>query len=116
VVYFGHNRLAIGRVVVNSGISFGWLNSTGQWLTIGLMVGIMYFLIIQKNSGGWLWIMIGGAANLIDRVRFGGVRDYWYLGGGWYNNINDWIITLGVIWLLIDLWKQQSKLSTKKQV
>jgi lipoprotein signal peptidase len=45
-------------------------------------------------------ILAGGGVNLIDRLRFGYVRDYW-IWKWFYNNIADWVIGLGVVWMLI---------------
>ena len=94
-------------MVKNYGISFGM---NGSVLVILSIIFILLFLVlaIKKGRGYWL-IFIGGFLNLIDRMVFGYVRDYWnFLGIGLYNNINDWIIGLGVLICLFDiLWKKQ---------
>jgi lipoprotein signal peptidase len=59
---------------------------------------------------GCIFIFIGGFLNLFERIIFGYVRDYWnFLGVGLYNNINDWIIGVGVLICLIDLLWKKSK-------
>jgi len=114
-IFVAHNWLAIDNVVINRGISFGWLGSLPGWMMVGILGGLLIGLLTTaNNSPGWCLIIIGGAVNLLDRIKFGGVRDYWKLGLGIYNNLNDWIIAIGVVWLLIGLWNQQLKLSIKK--
>lgn len=51
----------------------------------------------------------GGCVNLIDRIRYGGVCDYWKIWGiNIYNNIADWLIFIGVVLLIINLiWKKK---------
>ena len=51
---------------------------------------------------------VGGWINLIDRLIFGYVRDYWTLG--WvYNNLADWLIQIGIIIFLSELWIKKLK-------
>lgn len=57
---------------------------------------------------GLFLIVIGGALNTYERIRFGHVHDYWnFLGTGIYNNINDWLIGIGLILFLISIWKKK---------
>jgi lipoprotein signal peptidase len=93
-------------MVKNYGISFGINGVVFMFLNI-IFVLLFLFLSIKKGRGFWL-IFIGGFLNLTDRIIFGYVRDYWnFLGLGLYNNINDWIIGIGVLICLIDLlWKK----------
>jgi len=57
---------------------------------------------------GLFLIVIGGALNTYERVRFGQVYDYWnFLGTGIYNNINDWLIGIGLVLFLISIWKKK---------
>jgi lipoprotein signal peptidase len=52
-------------------------------------------------------ILIGGLINLIDRLVFGYVRDYWWFVGV-YNNLADWLIGVGVLIFFIKiLWKEK---------
>ncbi|MFA6250585.1 MAG: signal peptidase II, partial [Candidatus Shapirobacteria bacterium] len=56
---------------------------------------------------GWGLIVLGGWGNLIDRMRFGFVRDYWPIGSsGIYNNLMDYFIVAGMVSLIIKLWKK----------
>lgn len=96
-----------GIVVKNFGISFSiyWVNT--------LLLNIIFILII-----GWFYwkeksyflslVLIGGLVNIIDRLVFGYVRDYWNFGGVLINNLNDWLIGGGVLLFLIEtIWKKQ---------
>jgi lipoprotein signal peptidase len=93
-------------IVKNYGISFG-INGVFFILLSIIFTLLFLYLAIKKGRGYWL-IFIGAMANLIERIMLGYVRDYWnffYLG--LYNNINDWIIGIGVLICLIDiLWKK----------
>jgi len=95
-------------MVKNYGISFG-IDGVFFILLSAIFVVLFLFLAIKKGRGYWL-IFIGGFLNLIERIMFGYVRDYWnFLGMGLYNNINDWIIGIGVLICLIDLLWKKSK-------
>ncbi len=99
-----HEFLATrGTVVSNYGISFG----IGQGL-VGLIVLIEIMVIVVLWRIGGKMAAIGGLVNLGDRLRFGYVRDYWYLPIiGLYNNVGDWIIAVGIVGLLLQqLWKK----------
>lgn len=96
VVELFHNFLVAKNVLIikNEGISFGHI-------FFGILILVLF---LKEKSIGLLMITVGGFVNLSDRLRFGFVRDYWNLGGsGIYNNINDWIISLGVILFLIEI-------------
>jgi lipoprotein signal peptidase len=92
-------------MVKNYGISFGIDSPVLMGLNLVFIV-LFFFLALKKGRGYWL-IFIGGFLNLIERFFLGYVRDYWnFLGTGLYNNINDWIIGIGVLICLIDLCKK----------
>lgn len=95
-------------MVKNYGISFGINGHFFMGLSV-VLVFLFLFLAIKKGRGYWL-IFVGGSLNLLERITFGYVRDYWnFLGMGLYNNINDWIIGVGVLICLIDLLWKKSK-------
>ncbi|MDD4410349.1 MAG: signal peptidase II [Candidatus Shapirobacteria bacterium] len=95
-------------MVKNYGISFG-INGVFFIVLSIFFVLLFLFLSIKKGKGYWL-IFMGGLANLIERIVLGYVRDYWnFLGLGLYNNINDWIIGIGVLFCLSDLLWKKSK-------
>lgn len=57
---------------------------------------------------GLIFILIGGGLNLFERLVFGYVNDYWnFLGMGIYNNINDWLISIGLILFIFATWKKR---------
>ncbi|HPT66280.1 MAG TPA: signal peptidase II [Candidatus Woesebacteria bacterium] len=95
-------------MVKNYGISFG---INGLFFIVLSIIFILFFLYLSIKKGGGYWlIFIGGLANLIERIILGYVRDYWnFLGLGLYNNINDWIIGIGVLFCLKDLLWKKSK-------
>lgn len=103
-----HHWLSSTMVVIkNYGISFG----IGGWVFILLSVIFLVILSLiwwNNNFLGISLIVIGGWINLFDRVVFGYVRDYWQLGSV-YNNIADWIIQIGVIIFLLEIWIIKSK-------
>ena len=117
-------------IVKNYGISFGINGSFFIFLSI---IFVLLFLVLFLKGWGGLaksfihrkpfslggqafrragfgLIFIGGFLNLIERMVLGYVRDYWnFLGLGLYNNINDWIIGVGVLICLINLLCKKSK-------
>ena len=95
-------------MVKNYGISFG---INGDIFIVLNIIFILLFLVlaIKKGRGYWL-IFVGGFLNLAERIIFGYVKDYWnFLGLGLYNNINDWIIGIGVLICIKDLLWKKSK-------
>jgi lipoprotein signal peptidase len=111
ILLFWINELLVrnfGVVVKNSGVSFG-LNAGGVLLVVIILV-IFGWRVVWRGGEEWLLVVwLGGLLNFIDRMRFGFVRDYWYLGFGLYNNLADWVITLGVGMFIINLWMKKSK-------
>ena len=107
-------------MVWNPGVSYGLFaahSTLGKYALIGLAVAAIIGL------GWWLWgttsrslaigvgLVIGGAIgnNLIDRVVYGRVADFFHFYGfgyDWYVfNIADLAITLGAIAILYDVLK-----------
>lgn len=106
-------------IVKNYGISFG-INGVFFILLNIIFTLLFLYLNIKEWRGpakssalrraGIGLIFIGAAANLIERIILGYVRDYWnFFHLGLYNNINDWIIGVGVLICLIDLLWKKSK-------
>jgi lipoprotein signal peptidase len=103
---FIHNSLGGGIVVNNYGVSFGLKGTFLIFLSVVFVLFLTYFSF-KKEVWGLGLVSIGGWINLIDRVEFGYVRDYWWLGPV-YNNIADWIIAIGVgLFLIKILWKKK---------
>ena len=103
----------------NPGISYGLfpVSGTGTAMLIAVVVAIIALL------AWWLWhtdspvvalgcgLVIGGGIgnNLIDRVIYGKVADFFYFhafGSGWYVfNIADVAVTLGAVAFIYDVLK-----------
>lgn len=103
-------------MVWNPGISYGLLPARGF---LGTAILALFSLAAVVGLGWWLWhagrkllavalgLVIGGAiGNLIDRLIYGRVADFFHFyvhGYDWYVfNIADCAITLGVAALLYD--------------
>jgi lipoprotein signal peptidase len=97
----------IVEVIYNKGISFGVELGTWGWLA-GIIMGIILVVKWGRYWGARLMIL-GAMGNMADRLRWGGVRDYWNFFDVWINNIYDWVIVLGGILLIIELWRKSSK-------
>ncbi len=102
--------------VKNTGISFGWFSMdgmTGQYALAGfavfasIVLAVWLTRVTGRVLGVSLGLIIGGAiGNAIDRVRLGGVADFFsfYVGDfSWYIfNLADVAVVAGVIGLLYD--------------
>ena len=95
------------NIIKNYGISFG-ING-GFFIILNIIFVVILTKIWFKNNLLSLGlVLVGGWINLIDRLIFGYVRDYWTLG--WvYNNLADWLIQIGVIIFLSELWIKKLK-------
>lgn len=107
-------------MVWNSGISYGLFQATTP-LAIGILVtlaaaiscGLLYWLWVteSRSLAIGLGLIIGGAVgnNLIDRLVYGRVADFFHLfafGYSWYVfNIADVAITLGAITIVYEVIK-----------
>ena len=109
---------------LNTGASFGMLkNGTLFFIIFSIpMIALMVWLIISKkhNFGKFfkitLGILLGGTiGNLIDRIAFGGVRDFIYFKSINFAifNVADIAITVATIMLVIffvlELFKKKDK-------
>ncbi len=103
-------------MVWNQGVSFGLFpadSAAGLWFLIG------FSLVVVAGLSVWLWqardrlvalgigLVIGGAlGNVVDRVRFGAVADFFHFhafGYDWYVfNVADAAIVVGVAFLLYE--------------
>jgi signal peptidase II len=103
-------------MVWNPGVSYGLFPASGPE---GTAVLALFSIVAVAALGWWLWnsvrlaltlglgLVIGGAlGNLIDRLIYGKVADFFHfygLGYDWYVfNVADAAITFGVIALLYD--------------
>jgi signal peptidase II len=112
-------------MVWNRGVSYGWL----WW--VGPTLLELFTMAVVAVLGFWLWVsdrvalnvglgmVIGGAlGNLIDRLAYGKVADFFHFYGHGYDwyvfNVADAAITFGVIALLYDaLLKPDAKPGAK---
>ena len=105
VVIYGIHSLVASRLelVKNYGFSFG----------MGSSLGLLLIFLEIVVTGWFFWkgeglLVMAGTSIIIDRLRFGFVRDYWQLfGSHLYNNLPDWILFGGVLLFLYKLlWKR----------
>jgi signal peptidase II len=103
-------------MVWNRGISYGWLQAESRFWTMSLTVfqlsaaALLTWWLLNADRrmlGAGLGLLIGGAlGNVIDRIRFGAVADFFLFHVGelsfWVFNIADAAITIGVVLLLAD--------------
>lgn len=97
IAFYGiHEFLAVTfGFVTNSGVSFGV--DLPIWISFFIWVVVGFFVFNKNNSSLWLFWW-GASGNMIDRLRFGVVRDYWQFDlWGVDNNINDWCLFIGII-------------------
>jgi len=109
----------------NQGAAFSFLSGAGgwqRWFFIGLAVIASVFICfwLKKLNRNQRWeaiawsLVLGGAlGNLIDRILYGYVIDFLdvYVGD-WHwpaFNVADSAITVGVVMLLIDSFKPQTR-------
>lgn len=86
--------------VINSGAALGLGRAWPEvwpWLMIVLLLGLLIKFKFNWQTG---LITAGGLANLIDRVRWGGVVDYLAISLGLRFNLADCLILAGLAGLL----------------
>jgi signal peptidase II len=108
-------------MVWNPGISYGLFPASSL---VGTLVLVAIELAAVAGLGWWLWgstdraltagfgLIIGGAlGNLVDRLLYGRVADFFHFYGfgyDWYVfNIADLAITLGAVAIIYDVLKPQ---------
>lgn len=109
-------RSAENGVLINSGISFGLLqNIPGNMLIFFLFLiclALLLLMIKEKNRYRVLalgLVLSGGVGNLIDRVFFGGVIDYFQIWISPVFNISDVMILAGLAWVTYSLYADTAK-------
>jgi lipoprotein signal peptidase len=107
IVVFIIDLLAKSSVytVLNPGVSFGIGANLPNfvWLLIYLLITIMGIYLVRRGqvSGRILLILILlSSSNILDRLIWGGVRDY-IVSFGLYFNLTDIAINVFVIWVII---------------
>ena len=99
-VHLGLTRLVPG--IRNNGVSFG--------LEVPILAVVFLLIVLTARLGlkdGWWLIITGGWINLVDRLVNGGVTDYWRIPLSYvYNNLADYLIFVGIIWLIYGTIRQ----------
>lgn len=104
-------------MVWNPGISYGLFPASGRigtYLLVGISILVVAFLVwwLWRSTSQWLTagfgLIVGGAlGNVIDRIVYGKVADFFHFYGfgyDWYIfNIADVAITLGAIAIIYDV-------------
>lgn len=97
-------------IILNTGVSFGLFPSSlltimliGVLITIAFKFGRLFYASSPSVTG----IFFGGSvSNIIDRLVYGGVRDF--LPVPFFeirNNLADWAIILALMWLFFRMQK-----------
>jgi signal peptidase II len=103
--------------VRNKGVAFGLGGDISAALigaTIVLLMGLLVFLAARAHGGWLVWLpaalLLGGAlGNLADRVRDGAVTDFIDLPLWPTFNLADVAIVVGVLLLLIDVERLETR-------
>ena len=117
-------------MVWNSGVSYGLFAGTGlwRWLIVAVasaavaLLGWLLWRTTSKSVAIGYGLIIGGAIgnNLIDRVIYGRVADFFHFYGfgyDWYVfNLADLAITLGAMAIIYDVLKPQEQQSEGQEV
>ena len=90
---------------INLGVSFSFLQIS-PIILVAMQLVLLFLVARMMRSNICVGLILGGGiSNLVDRVLFGGVRDWMTLPVlGLHNNLADWAIVLGLIWCGI-LWR-----------
>ncbi len=105
----------------NTGVAFGLFQGMGDVFTfLPLLIVILVFIFYNRLTGDNWWMRFaialefGGAiGNIIDRITLGYVTDFISIGNFPVFNLADASITIGVCVLLLALWKEEKKESSK---
>lgn len=98
-------------MIINQGASLGLSFPFLGLVSLVFLISLIIIWFKEKGAWGLLLMVFGGGLNLIERLRFGGVRDYWRIPlTSLYNNLNDYLIAFGVVQLIwYFLWKKRQK-------
>lgn len=101
------------NIQLNTGVSFGLLPTPlltlaliGVLLLIAVKFGKLFYLISPFATGAFFG---GSLSNIIDRVMYGGVRDFLLIPlTDIRNNVADWAIILALVWIFFRMQKSSS--------
>ena len=85
--------------MLNPGVSFGFFPGLTPWILILLLLGLVIYAVKMRElwgRAGVVMIIVGGAMNLVSRIKYGGVVDNLDFFGLFYNNIWDYLIGVGL--------------------
>ncbi len=120
-------------MVWNHGISYGLFQASSpfqRWILVVFSLGVVSLLIWWLRSirdlrmAQAIGLIVGGAVgNVIDRILYGAVADFFHLhafGYSWYVfNVADTAIVVGVVLMAADLllgeWRGRSRGATEDQ-
>jgi lipoprotein signal peptidase len=75
-----------------------------------LLIFCLGFILSAKKTklsyAGFLLTLVGGLANFFERYLTGCVRDYINFFGLFYFNIFDLMVTLGIVLIILVMWKR----------
>jgi len=73
----------------------------------GIFLVVIGYFWLKERDWGFGLIFLGGMLNWTERLVNGFVVDYWQIPlTNIYNNINDYLIFIGSVWLIIKKWKK----------
>jgi signal peptidase II len=106
---------------LNQGISFSFLSSASQLGQILLIFVMVVFVLFVWRQFGQKYpfltgLLLGGAvSNIIDRLFFGGVRDFLPVPFvNIQNNLADWAIFVGLVGIVGREWWGSRNLENRK--
>jgi len=105
-----------GEYVENTGISFGWrFGADWWWVLVSVCLGWWWLKLKDESRVGERLIIVGGMANLIDRLIYGRVIDWVNLElVGLWINLADLYISVGLGIMLMDYWRYKVKQVNEK--
>ena len=108
------------QVTINNGVSWGWLDDVSVFILVGvqvLMLGVLikYFYSIWVKHPLLSGLFLGSSfSNMIDRILFGGVRDWMMIPIlKVENNAADFLIVGSLALLAIQIVKENNNLNFK---
>lgn len=98
----------------NSGVALGILSENNTLVgivSIVVLLGLLLFGWFRRQKMQIYVLVIAATSNLIDRMRFGAVVDWLPIPGTQIvNNIADWMLAIGLCWLLLTELQTKSRL------
>jgi len=102
---------------LNKGVAFSmfaFLGDALKWLQLALIVALGWFFAkegyVRLAPLASAMVFAGALSNLYDRFVHGAVVDYvaWHCGFRWpVFNLADVLIDIGIVWLLVVLWRRE---------